>query len=60
MPYLFLIELDYVRALRKAELAFVDRFVAQLADGTLESIDLWRRAHETGSCPLKPTGSGRR
>ncbi len=53
MPYLFLIELDYVQALRKAELAFVDRFVAQLADGTLESIDLWRRAHETGELPTE-------
>ncbi len=50
-PYLFAIESDYVVALRRAELAFVDRLARQIENGTLEGVDVWRRAHEGGELP---------
>jgi DNA-binding PadR family transcriptional regulator len=52
-PYLFVIELDYLQEIRRAELAFVDRLVAGIRDGSLEGVDLWRRAHETGDLPTE-------
>lgn len=51
LPYLFAIEGDYVQALRRAELAFVDRLVGQIQDGTLDGVDVWRQAHGTGEVP---------
>ena len=53
LPYLFLIELDYLQEIRRAELAFVDRLVAGIRDGSLEGVDVWRRAHETGELPTE-------
>jgi hypothetical protein len=53
MPYLFVIELDYVQALRKAELAFVDLLIERIKDATLPGVDVWRRAHETGEMPTE-------
>jgi DNA-binding PadR family transcriptional regulator len=51
LPYLFAIESDYWLALREAEARFVDRLIEQISDGTLEGIDVWRHAHETGELP---------
>lgn len=51
MPYLFGIESDYAMTLREAELRFVDRLIEKINDGTLEGVDVWRRAHETGELP---------
>ncbi|HEV8560697.1 MAG TPA: PadR family transcriptional regulator [Actinophytocola sp.] len=51
MPYLFGIESDYAMTLREAELRFVDRLIGQINDGTLDGVDVWRRAHETGELP---------
>jgi DNA-binding PadR family transcriptional regulator len=51
LPYLFAIEGDYVQALRRAELAFVDRLIGQIQDGTLDGVDVWRQAHGTGEVP---------
>lgn len=51
LPYLFAIEADYIQQLRRAELAFIERLVGQIEDGTLEGVDVWRRAHETGEIP---------
>jgi DNA-binding PadR family transcriptional regulator len=51
LPYLLAIEADYVLALREAEARFVDRLIEQINDGTLDGVDLWRRAHETGELP---------
>jgi len=53
LPYLFLIELDYLQEIRRAELAFVDRLVAGIRDGSLDGVDVWRRAHETGELPTE-------
>jgi DNA-binding PadR family transcriptional regulator len=52
-PYLFVIELDYLQEIRRAELAFVDRLVAGIRDGSLEGVDVWRRVHETGELPTE-------
>lgn len=51
LPYLWAIEADYLVQLRKAELAFVDDLIAKIENGTLEGVDVWRRAHETGELP---------
>ena len=53
MPYLFGIESEYWLTLRKAELGFVDRLIGQINDGSLEGVDVWRRAHETGELPTE-------
>ncbi len=51
MPYLWAIEGDYVLRLREAELRFVDELIEKIDGGTLDSIDVWRRAHEGGELP---------
>jgi DNA-binding PadR family transcriptional regulator len=51
MPYLWAVELDYVLKLREAEAAFVDRLMDKINDGTLDGVDVWRRAHESGDLP---------
>jgi DNA-binding PadR family transcriptional regulator len=48
MPYLWAIEADYVLTLRKAELEFVETLVEKIKNGTLDGVDVWRRAHEGG------------
>lgn len=49
--YLMAVELDYVQALRRAELAFIERVLKGIQDGTMSKVDLWRRAHEGGELP---------
>lgn len=51
MPYLLAIEADYVLVLREAEAKFVDRLINRIGDGTLDGVDIWRRAHESGDLP---------
>jgi len=51
MPYLFAIESDYVRALRRAEREFVAGLIDKISSGELEGVDIWRRAHEGGELP---------
>jgi DNA-binding PadR family transcriptional regulator len=51
MPYLWAIEGDYVLALREAEARFVDKLIEKIADGSLDGVEVWRRAHETGELP---------
>jgi DNA-binding PadR family transcriptional regulator len=53
MPYLWAIEGDYVLALREAEARFVDNLLEKINDGTLDGVDVWRRAHETGELPTE-------
>ena len=45
-PELFLVEGDYAEALRSAEIAFVEKLVADLDKGRLGGLDVWRRIHE--------------
>jgi DNA-binding PadR family transcriptional regulator len=45
-PRVFLIESDYLRALREAEITFVRELVAEMAAGEVGGMDTWRRMHE--------------
>ena len=51
LPYLVAVEADYVLALRQAEAAFIDKLIRTINDGTLDGVDVWRRAHESGELP---------
>jgi DNA-binding PadR family transcriptional regulator len=51
MPYLWSIENDYLLRLREAELKFVDELLERIDGGTLDSLALWRAAHEGGELP---------
>jgi DNA-binding PadR family transcriptional regulator len=51
LPRLLLIEGEYHLALRQTELAWVRELAAELEAGTLEGLDQWRRAFETGEPP---------
>lgn len=45
-PAFFLIEGDYASALRQAEIAFVEKLVADLEHNRLGGMEVWRRIHE--------------
>jgi len=45
LPRLFWIEAEYRWRLREAELAWVRQLAADIADGTLDGIDEWRKWH---------------
>jgi DNA-binding PadR family transcriptional regulator len=45
MPYLWAIESDFARALRRAERAFVADLIDKIAAGSLDGVDVWRQAH---------------
>lgn len=51
MPYILAIESDYVRVLRRAERDFVAEIIEKIRNGTLEGVDVWRAAHESGELP---------
>jgi DNA-binding PadR family transcriptional regulator len=51
VPRIFLIESEYDLAMREAEVAWVRGFLAEIEDGTLPGLDLWRAFHETGRVP---------
>jgi DNA-binding PadR family transcriptional regulator len=50
-PRLFTVESEYQAALRRAEIAFVRRLLADIAGGDFNGMPIWRRFHE-----LKDTG----
>ncbi|MEV4003298.1 PadR family transcriptional regulator [Actinomadura sp. NPDC049753] len=51
VPRLFLLEAEYDLAMRRAEAAWVRGFLAEIEDGTLPHLDLWRSFHATGEMP---------
>ncbi|NVI93056.1 PadR family transcriptional regulator [Actinomadura sp. BRA 177] len=51
IPRLFLIEEEYDLAIRRAEAAWVRGFLAEIEDGSLPGLDMWRAFHETGELP---------
>lgn len=51
VAYLFTVEVAYVLQLRQAEAEFVNRLIARIEDGTMDDLEVWRRAHETGELP---------
>jgi DNA-binding PadR family transcriptional regulator len=55
VPRLFLIESEYVQAIRAAEAAWIRSLLAELADGSLPGMDGWRAWHESGGTPPAQT-----
>jgi DNA-binding PadR family transcriptional regulator len=51
LPRLFLVEDEYRRALREAELAYVEQLAHDIETNTLEGVDFWREIHEQGAFP---------
>ncbi|SNT33013.1 DNA-binding transcriptional regulator, PadR family [Asanoa hainanensis] len=51
VPRLFLVEGEYELAMRRAELAWVRGFRAEITEGTLPGVADWRAYHETGELP---------
>ncbi|SNS57228.1 PadR family transcriptional regulator [Actinomadura mexicana] len=51
VPRLFLLEAEYDIAMRRAEAAWVRGLLAEIEDGTLPHLDLWRSFHATGEMP---------
>ncbi|MEU4240278.1 helix-turn-helix transcriptional regulator [Actinoplanes sp. NPDC026619] len=51
VPRLFLLEVEYDRAMLTAEAAWMRSLIAELESGTLPGIDDWRQFHETGTAP---------
>jgi DNA-binding PadR family transcriptional regulator len=52
LPRIFVVESEYRLGQLRAELAFVEALVAEIADGRIDGFDLWTRAHETGEAPF--------
>jgi DNA-binding PadR family transcriptional regulator len=48
VPRLFLIEIEYDRAMLTAEAAWMRSLIAEMVDGTLPGLAEWRHVHETG------------
>ncbi|MEV3926548.1 PadR family transcriptional regulator [Actinomadura coerulea] len=51
VPRLFLLEAEYDLAMRRAEAAWVRGLLAEIEDGALPHLDLWRSFHATGEMP---------
>jgi DNA-binding PadR family transcriptional regulator len=51
VPRLFLVEVEYQLAMRRAQLAWVRSLHDEITDGTLPGLADWRRFHETGEMP---------
>ncbi|GIF17616.1 PadR family transcriptional regulator [Paractinoplanes tereljensis] len=51
VPRLFLIEVEYDRAMLRAEASWMRSLLDELESGTLPGQDDWRRFHETGTAP---------
>ncbi|MFC5997079.1 PadR family transcriptional regulator [Pseudonocardia hispaniensis] len=51
LPRLFSIEFEYRLTQARAELAFVELLIDDVADGRIEGYEMWRRMHESGEFP---------
>jgi DNA-binding PadR family transcriptional regulator len=51
IPRLFMIEVEFHLALRRAEAEWVRGLLKELTDGAFPGIEAWRRFHETGEVP---------
>ena len=51
VPRLFLIENEYLSALRQAEAAWVRSLLADIRSGAIGDLDQWREFHRTGELP---------
>lgn len=57
LPRLFWVEEEFRTVLREAELGYVRRLAAEIADGTLAGLDGWTAIHEGGSGAIWDTPS---
>jgi hypothetical protein len=48
LPRIFVIEVEYRLGQLRAELDFVEKLVADIADTTIDGYAFWQRIHETG------------
>src|SRR5262245_51267575 len=51
LPRILLIEAEYEIAIRAAEAEWVRSFLAELDEGTLADVEMWRTFHKTGQMP---------
>lgn len=51
VPRLFLVELEYDRAVQEAEATWIRGLLDELTAGTYPGLDMWRAYHETGEVP---------
>ncbi|MGD0703294.1 MAG: PadR family transcriptional regulator [Trebonia sp.] len=51
LPRVLLIEAEYQLAMRVAQSQWLRGLLAELVEGTIGGIDVWRRMHETGEAP---------
>ncbi len=45
VPRIFLVEAEYAAAMRQAEIAWIRSLLAELADGSLPGLEMWREFH---------------
>ncbi|MEW9530140.1 PadR family transcriptional regulator [Microbispora sp. NPDC049125] len=58
LPRLMVVEYEYRLALRRTELGFVNALIRDIADGSLEGIDAWRRLHDSLEAGTRPDIEG--
>jgi hypothetical protein len=51
LPRIFLVEVEYQLAMRRAEAGWVRGLLSEIVDGTIGDVDAWRRFVETGEIP---------
>ena len=52
LPRLFWVENEFRDVLREVELAFVERLIREIEDGTLDGLAWWTAVHEAGEGPV--------
>jgi DNA-binding PadR family transcriptional regulator len=52
LPRLFSVENEYRDLLREVELAFVERLIKEIEEGTFEGLAWWTAVHEAGEGPV--------
>jgi DNA-binding PadR family transcriptional regulator len=54
LPRLFWIESEFWHTIRQAELDYTQRLAAEIAQGSLEGVDMWRRWYASGELEAPP------
>lgn len=56
LPRVFLLEAEYAAAMRQAEAEWIRSLLSELADGSLDGLDVWRRFHRRPPSPWEGGG----
>jgi DNA-binding PadR family transcriptional regulator len=56
LPRVFLLEAEYAAAMRQAEAEWIRSLLSELADGSLDGLDVWRRFHRQPPSPWEGGG----